>query len=746
MVADTPQITLKQPLICGLTIAGGAFVAEFVLMFLLEDLRLLKLSVELGAIADGFVLGLIVGGLYLARGLWVLRGSSSIPRRSLGFEAATVCVITMGFEAALHGPLNTWTAELPTIVGSLSDAVVMACVVGLLATWMVYVRLRVAAYGKPPRAFRAASGILILGALLAALFIATMPALNVGNNLLAWDRATGSAYLVNLAGRQRMLSQVIGRQALLPSGAGKAALAIAVETAEQEGARVDVLARDFVAKFVPDGGQAGGLAQVDRIAALRAQYLAEAREWLMAPDAKARDVINARLQKNVDVYLVAVDDGVRSIQRLADDYSRRQVEAIPFRLVLGFVIMFIAALGMILPILRLVSAQQWKLEERRREAQAAAAAKAQFVANISHELRTPLTSVLGYVALLERQAELSEESRRILGRISFGGQALRTSINDLLDFSALEAGQMKIVPRAVDIRALFTSTLAMFEEQVAAKGIALRAVGISDLPDVIVVDPDRLRQVLMNLLSNAIKFVDAGHVELTVDHDAPAGRLRVAVEDTGPGIAEEHIGKLFQRFAQVDESATRRHGGSGLGLAICKGLVEAMGGSVGVKSTVGEGSIFWFSVEVTAGARIDDRADGPLGLGLRQALKGCRVLVVSAEETRRQLIETGLQVAGCEPSGAASARDGLVLAGEQPFDAIVVDSRLSDPGAVEFLQRLREGDGLNANVPVILALSPRSSAPPPGLFDGQVSTPIQPEQLAACLDQVLNSGDLNAAA
>ena len=247
MSADTPNVTLKQPLSCGLTIAGSAFVVEFILMSVFEDLRLVQLSVELGAIVDGLLLGAIVGGFYLGHALWTYRRDTSVPKRALWSETATVCVLTMGFEASAHGPLNTLTAGLPAIVGSLTDALIMAFVVGLTTTWLVYVRLRVAAYGKRPRGFRVASLVLVLGALLAGLFLATIPAMSVVNNMMAWSRATGSADLVNLAGRQRMLSQVIGRQALLPSGAGETALAIAVETAEQEGARVDVLAREFVA-------------------------------------------------------------------------------------------------------------------------------------------------------------------------------------------------------------------------------------------------------------------------------------------------------------------------------------------------------------------------------------------------------------------------------------------------------------------------------------------------------------------
>ncbi|MBI1682591.1 PAS domain S-box protein [Caulobacter hibisci] len=273
------------------------------------------------------------------------------------------------------------------------------------------------------------------------------------------------------------------------------------------------------------------------------------------------------------------------------------------------------------------------LQQARAEAEAAAGVKAEFVSNMSHELRTPLTAVLGFSRMIAAQPELSPATRAYVGKTVAAGEALLATVNDILDFSKLEAGQVEIERAPCDARTLLGDALALFSLQAGAKGVALVADGLDALPPSLMLAPDRVRQVLLNLLGNAVKFTDAGAVELAAVH--ADGRLTVSVSDTGPGMPAERLGELFKRFSQIDGSSTRRHGGTGLGLAICKGLIEAMGGEIGVDSQLGQGARFWFSLP----AEVAETAEAVTDVGQVLDLPaGCRVLVVDDNMVNRELV------------------------------------------------------------------------------------------------------------
>jgi YD repeat-containing protein len=210
--------------------------------------------------------------------------------------------------------------------------------------------------------------------------------------------------------------------------------------------------------------------------------------------------------------------------------------------------------------------------QARHEAEDAAAVKAEFLANMSHELRTPLTSILGFMNLAAQQPELGELARTYLARGGDAGQALLCTVNDVLDFSKLEAGQVRFNLQPVSLSVLGRTTLDLFSPQAGAKDLTLTFE--MEGPDRVTADPDRMRQVLLNLVGNAIKFTEAGGVTLRFRYDAQAERLEACITDTGAGIPATKIEHLFKRFAQVD-GAFARSGGTGLGLSICKGLIEA---------------------------------------------------------------------------------------------------------------------------------------------------------------------------
>ncbi len=230
------------------------------------------------------------------------------------------------------------------------------------------------------------------------------------------------------------------------------------------------------------------------------------------------------------------------------------------------------------------------------KAQAANKIKSEFLANMSHELRTPLNGIIGFTDLLDA-TPMNNIQKMYLENVSISANVLMGIINDILDFSRIEAGRMELHPVRTDIIALVDQTMAIMEYQAAKKGLRIFHEIQPDYPRYAEVDPVRLKQVLMNLLSNAVKFTEEGEVELTVGFeatDSQNGKLFFHVRDTGIGITEEQRSKLFQAFSQVDSSISRRFGGTGLGLIISSQLVEQMGGNLGMESTFGVGSTFFF--------------------------------------------------------------------------------------------------------------------------------------------------------
>lgn len=378
-------------------------------------------------------------------------------------------------------------------------------------------------------------------------------------------------------------------------------------------------------------------------------------------------------------------------------------------------------------------ALEMDLRAARAEAETAAAVKGEFLANMSHELRTPLTAVIGFANLLADEPELSARGRRYVDRIATGGRTLLATINDILDFSRLEQGRIALSPRPLKITDLVSEVLEMLGPEAAAKNLLLRSAGDEIAPPELYLDAERVRQVLLNLIGNAVKFTEVGEVRLDTLYDVETGRLRVSVTDTGPGVTQQDQALIFARFAQIDAALTREHGGTGLGLAISRGLVELMGGEIGVESTLGQGACFWFEIPAETGPpdamapTPDDDAEVPL------PPPGSRVLVVDDNAGNRELVRSVLEAVGVEVVEAVDGEAGVAAAAAAPYDAILMDLRMPRLDGVAAAQRIRAQSGPSAKAPIIAFSADVRSGPLDPVFNGATPKPLTVASLLATL-------------
>lgn len=377
--------------------------------------------------------------------------------------------------------------------------------------------------------------------------------------------------------------------------------------------------------------------------------------------------------------------------------------------------------------------------------------KSEFLASMSHEIRSPLNGVLGMASLL-LDGDLEEEQRKKVETIKDSGSSLLSLINDILDLSKIEAGELGLEIIDFELSQLLDSVSSIWRPQIQAKGVAYEHDESGIIAPVLKSDPTRLRQILFNLVSNAFKFTGSGRISLTVTQtrlDNGDIETHFEVRDTGVGIASDKLSRLFRSFSQADSSITRRFGGTGLGLAISKNLAEALGGEVGVESRDGEGSAFWFTIVGPEGNRdqiIQPDIDFADAAGSRN--RSLRILVAEDNNVNQQVIKGMLEKVGHRVFVVSNGLEAVNAVMSTPYDVVLMDFQMPEMDGITATRRIRELESPGQSVPIIALTAnamkgDREQCLEAGM-DDYVSKPIEPPRLFAAIRHCCGEGELPA--
>lgn len=463
------------------------------------------------------------------------------------------------------------------------------------------------------------------------------------------------------------------------------------------------------------GKDLGKVPSLEKYSSHKLELLDHARNSLLLNEpARARQILESPEMRQVEkdlrdaLFQYEINDRRRLQDRLGNRISSQE-ETLEFdiaAIVLAGVLLLSASLLVFFYVGRLRRYDR-ELVKARHEAERASGMKSSFLANMSHEIRTPLNGVLGLTRLL-RETKLDSDQEDLVESLEASGRTLLMIVNDILDLSKIESGKIEIETIDFDVRALLDDIEKVFRVTAERKRLRFLLEGPSDSVFVRG-DTTKIRQVAQNLISNALKFTREGEVRVRwrLEGGARGPFMRFEVRDSGIGIPEEALYRIFHPFEQADSSTSRHYGGSGLGLAICRHLVDAMGGEIGVESRVGLGSLFWFTIPYTPAEHPVEKswaasAASPAAI-TRTPVQGLKVLLVEDNEVNQHLVVSFLDRRGFKIEAAGNGVEALQMLRQQDFDLILMDAHLPEMDGFEATKRIRAGEAgtLAQGLPII---------------------------------------------
>jgi len=739
------KLPARDLLAIPLVVFAGVFLAEVTVMEWLEGSSVLDVRSEYSAYLDGALIGLVAAVVY-----WASRGAWKIGRdgRPWIANAVILAFVAATYEIAVHQAVTDPHLSLNPLALSVLNGVLVAGVAGGCAAWLMFIDRRVDAANDDPAPRNAkVAGNFIAAAVCVAVCVASVPAVMAWRETQAWVRATSSAQIVNLAARQRMLSQRTARLVLLKTPDARAQLATTLDDLADSRARLSALMQDYSGARDLSDEQAARLPENAQAAARGDALALAARQWLQRPgDARLTDIV----QQRADEYFAAAESAVREVQLLEERNAEDHLLGALLQLTLGPIMLGALAFSPMWPMLRLVSVQHLRLQNAASRADEANRAKSTFLSNMSHEIRTPLNGMIGLTDVLARD-KLDPRQQELVDLIRTSGHLLQTVLNDILDVSKIEAGKLELDVRPINLRREIEAAAFVLRAKAQEKGLDFEVEFSESVEGHFRGDPLRLRQIVSNLTSNAVKFTARGAVRISV-HTSAEHRVVIRVEDTGPGFDEAFALRMFRRFEQADSSITRSHGGTGLGLAITKSLIDLMDGEILVASTKGVGSTFTATLPL-------ERADEPATTGPDDALSAAeapqfalRILLAEDNPANQRVVSFMLEPFGVALTTSDNGAQALAALQAQDFDLVLMDMQMPIMDGLAATRAIRAWETAQSRprTPIVMltanAMEDHKRQAVEAGCDLHVAKPITPSALLGAIEAALNGSEKAAIA